>query len=225
MSLVERAVDAMNASLRREYKRILHLLRTGPETAESRHAIGLIVAAVKGEPRKYGKQAVGLLAAALGRDEATLYRFAQVASRWTAAELAQWLQRGEVTEHPLSWSHRVGVSAVSQRRLREELLRKVVEDGLSVRALARLAEDDRGPYRAGSRLVREAAVLVRRTKALREAWANPYGSSPEEVRHAISRELIERAKEEHAELVVQAQKALESIEALCTETHLEEPQS
>lgn len=225
MSPVERTVDAMNASLRREYKRILHLLRTDPETAESRHAIGLIVAAVKGEPRRYGKQAVGLLAAATGRDEATLYRFAQVAGRWTAAELAQWLERGEVAKHPLSWSHLVEASAVSQRRVREELLRKVVEEGLSVRALARLAEDSRGPYRSGDHLVREAAVLVRRTTALREAWANLYGSSPEEVRQAISRELIERAKKEHAELVVQAHKALEGIEALCTETDLEKPQS
>lgn len=225
MNPVERAVDAMNASLRREYKRILHLLEADPETIESRHAIGRVVGAVKGEPRRYGRQAVGLLAAALGRDEATLYRFAQVAGRWTSVELAQWLERGELTKHPLSWWHFVEASAVSQRRVREELLRKVVAEGLSVRALARLAEDSRGPYHAGDRLVREAAVLVRRTTALREAWAHLCGSSPEEVRHAISLELIERAKKEHAELVVQAHKALEGIEALCTETHLEKPQS
>lgn len=225
MSPVERAVDAMNASLRREYKRILHRLKTDPETLESRHAIGLIIGAIKGEPDTYGKQAVRLLAAALGRDEATLYRFAQVASRWSAADFTHWRERGEATNHPLSWWHFVEASAVSRRRAREELLRRVVEDGLSVRTLARLVEKSRRPYGTGSRFLREAESLIHRTRLLRQSWENVRGASPDEVRQITSRELIDRAKQLHAELVVQAQRALESIETLSTEIHLDDPQS
>ncbi len=221
MSSLNRASDAMNASLQREYKRILALLKTEPETIEARHAVGAVVAAVKRDPDKYGKQAVMLLASALGRDEATLYRFAQVAARWTSEEVAEWIARGEASRNRLSWWHFVEASAVSRRREREELLWRATADGLSVRVLARLAEKGRHPRRTGPRLVRELEVLVRRTSVLGETWDDLRRIGADEARNAISIDLLDRARALHAELVAHAERALGVVDALRREIDVE----
>src|SRR4051812_16978551 len=48
----------------------------------ARHRIGVVIADLKSAEHRYGASAVTKVAAELGRNEATLYRYAQVAEAW-----------------------------------------------------------------------------------------------------------------------------------------------
>lgn len=205
MSSVKRAGDAMNASLRREFKRIESLLRSAPESVEVRHKVGRLVVAMKRDPERYGKQAVALVATALGRDEATLYRFAQVATRWTEDEVAQLVARAKAKSQPLTWWHFVEASAVSRKRDRDELIRRAVDEGLSVRAVARLAARSGRAARTTGQLVREAESLTRRIAVLREHCANL---------RAMDADDIDRTRSAMARVVAEAERARAEIETI-----------
>lgn len=212
MSSVKRAADAMNASLRREFKRIQSLLRTAPESVEIRHQVGLLVMAMRRDPERYGKQAVALVARALGRDEATLYRFAQVASRWTEAEVAQWTTRAKSAGHPLTWWHLVEASAVARKRKRDDLVRRAIDEGLSVRAVSRLAGRAGRSSRTMSRLVHEAETLARRVATLREGCEELREASTGDA--SITFPALERARNAVADLVAQAERARTEIDSI-----------
>lgn len=214
MSSVKRAADAMNASLRREFKRIEALLRSAPEDVEVRHKVGLLVVALKRDSDRYGKQAVALVATALGRDEATLYRFAQVASRWTEAEVAHWVARAKAKGQPLSWWHFVEASAVARKRDRDELLRKTIDERLSVRAITRLAAGAGRQPRAMNRLVREVEGLVRRAATVREECASLRAVSSRVTLEAAA---IERARTATHALVAEAERTRSEVEALAAD--------
>ena len=224
MSSGERAGDAMNASLLREYKQIRARMRSGATTIEVRHAIGRIVAVVRADPERYGKRAVAALATALGRDEATLYRFAQVAARWTTEELAAWIARGRASGHPLSWWHLVKASAIPRKRDREELLERSIDEGLSVRALGRLAEAASQSGRGGGPLVREIEGVARRATALRERCSRLVGRDPAESRRQITRGTLERATAALARLATDVEKARADVDALAAALEVEETQ-
>lgn len=222
MSSAKRAADAMNAPLRRELQRIQALLRSAPDTVEARHDVGLVVLAVKREPERYGKQAVALLASALGRDEATLYRFAQVASRWTEREIAEWIARASAAGHPLSWWHFVEASAIARKRDRDELLRRAVEERLSVRALTRLAAQSTKSTRAPAQVARELEVLARRAAAARERCACFAAASGPDLGAAAFGAALSRARAAAATLAQEAERTRADIEAAASTIHLDD---
>lgn len=221
MISVKRAADAMSASLRREFKRIQSLLRSAPESVEVRHQVGLLVVAMRRDPERYGKQAVALVATALGRDEATLYRFAQVASRWTEADVAHWLARAKSKGHPLTWWHLVEASAVARKRERDDLVRRAIDEGLSVRAVSRLAARAGRSSRTMSRLVHEAETLARRVATLREGWEGLREASAGDA--SITFQALERARNAVADLVTQAERARTEIESIAVNATTDAP--
>ena len=130
------AVEEMNSPLRQKYGVIRDLFSKAVATdARARREVGAAILEIKTAPGKYGKGGVSLLARALGRDMATLYRYAQVAACWSAEELETILSRKDPAAQSLSWSHLVELAAVSSIHLRKALLSEALECGLSVREL------------------------------------------------------------------------------------------
>ncbi len=101
----------------------------------ARYRIGRLIADVKLSEQRYGARAVKNLAAALGRDEATLYRFALVAEAWNEQELEILLERKTPHGEPLSFSHLVELAQVSNKTTRQEMLEFALCYGVSVREL------------------------------------------------------------------------------------------
>lgn len=135
----QHAINEMNASLRRKYETIRELFSGNTaDTVRVRHQIGGMISEIRNAPDKYGARGVILLATALGRDETTLYRYGQVATRWTGDELGVLLKRVNIFGEPISWSHLVELTAVNSKRDRAALVERVLGEGLSVRELARV---------------------------------------------------------------------------------------
>jgi len=118
----------------------LRRLLSQPADSLTRHAIGSVVADLKAKAAEYGAGAVATAAAALGEDVPTLYRYAGVAERWTAAELARIVARKGRDGRPLSWSHLVVLAAVPSSATRERLMGRALSETLSVRELTVLAQ-------------------------------------------------------------------------------------
>lgn len=132
------------------------------EDASTRYRVGAHVRDLKEDEAKYGARAVARLAERLGRDEATLYRYALVAERWSVEAFGAYLGRLTPAGEPLSWTHFVELSTVEDAALREELARRAIAEGLSVRALALLrAARDTGKRERGSELGKVARELER----------------------------------------------------------------
>ncbi|WP_394842729.1 hypothetical protein LZC95_37365 [Pendulispora brunnea] len=133
---VRYAVDKMNIALRERYEELQTLLAeaTGKDV-RARYRIGRLIADVKGSEQRYGARAVKNLAAALGRDEATLYRFALVAEAWTESELETLLARKTPHGEPLSFSHLVELAQMASKSERTEMLEYALAYGVSVREL------------------------------------------------------------------------------------------
>jgi hypothetical protein len=178
------SLENMNHALRDK----LALLRTLFATAaadniKARYKIGVIIAEVRAAEDRYGSRAVATLAVALGRDEATLYRYGTVAATWSEAQVERLLDRSGVDGQPLSWSHLIYVATAPSSR-REELVNQVLSEGLSVRALkGRVCADGvHAPVRGAlpeahslvglKRLVHAIESLTKRVEAHRigEAW-------------------------------------------------------
>ncbi|WP_394822128.1 hypothetical protein [Pendulispora albinea] len=101
----------------------------------ARYRIGRLIKDVKGSEQRYGARAVKNLAAALGRDEATLYRFALVAEAWTEEDLDVLLARKTPHGEPLSFSHLVELAQIQDKNRRSEMLEFALSYGASVREL------------------------------------------------------------------------------------------
>jgi ActR/RegA family two-component response regulator len=121
---------------------IEHLRRLFSRAPDSltRHAIGSTIADLKARPSEYGGGAVATAAVALGEDVPTLYRYAGVAERWSAPELARIVARKGSDGRPLSWSHLVVLAAVPSAATREQLMKRALSETLSVRELTVLAQ-------------------------------------------------------------------------------------
>lgn len=124
----------MNSALRAKYVVLRDLLaRADADELRSRHHIGLVVLQVLAGPGTYGTHAVGTLASALKRSEATLYRYAQVAKYWDTAAIELLLR----AHGGVSWSHLIELAGVTSARTRERLTQETLAEALSVRALVR----------------------------------------------------------------------------------------
>jgi hypothetical protein len=106
----------------------------------TRYRIGQVIAALRESPGLYGTRAVGSLADAVGRDEATLYRYAQVVDCWDGEALEALLQRSGAPA--LSWSHLLVLAGVADDERRSVLLEEVLSEGVSVRKLARQVREE-----------------------------------------------------------------------------------
>jgi hypothetical protein len=212
-------MNAMNEHLRRAYDSIRDLLAGAARVdVRTRHAIGAIIVEVKRSRHKYGARAVLQLSEALGTDEQTLYRSAGVAETWTAEQLDALLDRTTPLGQPLTWSHFVLLSGVADRERRERLFERTVGEGLSVRTLAALVDEEstQAPAQAPSfdRIVRTAERLTREMESAHHELVLQLAVAPRDrqVREAI----------EH---VIAATERLRSLLADATErlvAHVEE---
>jgi hypothetical protein len=134
----------MTPELREQYNVVRKLLSTTTAAdARTRYRVGVVVLEIKRSEDRYGTRAVALLAAALCRNEATMYRYGAVAEAWTATEVEEILLQRMPGGEPISWCHLQEI-AISPREKRESLLRKTVAKGLSLRELTELARGERG---------------------------------------------------------------------------------
>lgn len=173
--LIARAIRQMCPALREQYDSLRRLLATATAAdVKARYRVAQLVAEIKTREDRYGARAVPLLAAALRRDESTLYRYATVAETWDETALADVMLMRLPNREPLSWSHLLELAAVTSPETRERLLQETLAAGLSVRALAALSRGE--PVRGASapelhRLERMAGVeeLVTRRFVLDDA--------------------------------------------------------
>jgi DNA-binding NarL/FixJ family response regulator len=113
--------------------------------ARTRYAIGATIAEIKARPAQYGSGRIALVAAALREDVPSLYRHAAVAERWSAGEVEELLERKGADGKGLSWSHLVALGAVTGAVVRAGLVERALAEGLSMRALSRLANASAPP--------------------------------------------------------------------------------
>jgi hypothetical protein len=205
------AVEAMCAPLREQYERARALLDSAATgTVRTRHEVGCIVARIKHDEQRYGQQAVGRLAAALRRDETSLYRYAAVAECWDATEFVELSERRDALGRPLSWSHWVQLSAIADERARRALLERALRDGLSVRAIRVLAEG-RGRPRAAAT---DALLRVHARSAQRSVtqWA-ALDAALTERRPTVPCPALDSAIEVQRRVVASATRLLERMQA------------
>ncbi|WP_394824984.1 hypothetical protein [Pendulispora albinea] len=141
--LIDRAKRDMGDAIKSRYREARSLLRTAT-TGESlaRYRVGRLVREIREHTDRYGNLSVGLLAAALGYDEATLHSYARVVESWPdQSEFNELLRRYMPNGSPLSWAHLLELSIVSTRDERERLITDVLTHGLSVRDLVALVRD------------------------------------------------------------------------------------
>ena len=99
-----------------------------------RYAVGEIVAEVRRATAFHGTSGVAALSRATGEDEASLYRFANVAECWSAAAVRKLLaQPKEPRAGRLSWSHLVRLATIGDATERDRWITRVRRQGLSVR--------------------------------------------------------------------------------------------
>jgi hypothetical protein len=149
-----------NDALREQCERIRVLLeRPDAATLQIRYEVAVLVADVKQRTERYGLDAVGEIARTLRRARAALYRNAAVAERWPPHVFHARVERS--AGHAPSWSHWVLLASVSNAARRDALLERVCMEGLSVRAVRRLAVGT-GPEATAVALVNTHIRRVRR---------------------------------------------------------------
>jgi hypothetical protein len=118
-----------------------------PRSDATRYAMGAIVNELRAHPKRYGRNAVSVAAAAIGEDIPGLYRFATVAERWSADKVMALLKPRKGRR--LLWSHLVAVAPVEAAVVRRRLLRRALREQLSVRQLAEACEHERQAMTGG----------------------------------------------------------------------------
>lgn len=129
------AIDSLDVALREKVAALRELLEGKPSDARTRYRIGAIVAELKADTERYGERAVALAAAALGQDEASLYRHARVAERWTFSEFEELLSRTRRDGRSPSWSHMVQLSSVTSKPLLRSIFQRMLDENMTVRQL------------------------------------------------------------------------------------------
>jgi DNA-binding response OmpR family regulator len=110
-------------------------LLTKRQDIRTRYAVGSIVAAVKANVDRYGRSAVATIAAAVGEDVPSLYRYAAVTERWSEPAVEALLARRGRGGRPLSWSHLVLLGTIESVVVRDSLIQEALDESLSVRRL------------------------------------------------------------------------------------------
>lgn len=133
------------SALRARIETLRELLRAVPLENVGRYRVGAVVAELKAQPEVYGAGAVQLVASALAQDEASLYRHARVAERWTLVEFEALVARRMRDGSAPTWSHLVVLASVDSKARRERLLERILGESLSVRRLEEVVRetDDR----------------------------------------------------------------------------------
>lgn len=130
-----RELDA-HPALRHKYEKLVKIV-AGLATNEARrkHAIGLTVAEMHGDEKKYGKKSVVTLATLLAIDKSTLNDYARVARAWrTARELTAVLRERNTVGIPITFSHLVEIAGFVKEQ-RGRLLKLVRDNNLTVEQL------------------------------------------------------------------------------------------
>lgn len=129
------------AALSGRIEMLRELLRAAPLDGLARYRVGRVVAELKAEPEVYGHSAVQVAASALGQDEASLYRHARVAERWSASEFDALLGRRMRDGSRPSWSHLVVLASIDSTSRRDQLLERMLDESLSVRRLEEVVRE------------------------------------------------------------------------------------
>ena len=106
--------------------------------ARARYDIALLIKQVWDKDCGYGKRAMSQLAAAIGWNTATIYRYKDIAEHFSRDEFERLLERDGKYGRPLSWRHFFELLKVGQGEERQKLLDAVIDDGLSARQLGKL---------------------------------------------------------------------------------------
>jgi hypothetical protein len=135
--------SGMNAVLRQRCTAIQKLLAdVAVNEIGTRYEVGAIIRSVVETKGTYGDGAVELLAEALGRDAASLYRYAAVAKTWPEAEMRDISRRPNAHGEPLSWSHWVELARAPKTW--RQWLELALLESWSVRRLAREIDAELG---------------------------------------------------------------------------------
>jgi hypothetical protein len=220
-SRVEAAVRAMNGALRKRYETIRACLAEARSSdARARWRAASEMRAVRDGEGRYGAQAIPRLARALGRDEATLYKYIAVAECWTEAAFDALLAKTTVHGVPLSFSHFVELAAIDSVARRSALFERALAEGLGVRELARLGRESVDPTPASgetSALRRSLSEIVAGTRRMHEhllGWSPVLGRLEDaDVDEPGLDELLETAIEAHKALRAEEGLALRRLEA------------
>ncbi len=140
-----------NDEMKREVRNALGAIRellsvSDAQEANAKYKVGRQVLAVQ---TKYGKRAVKMLIEELGYGKDVLYNAARVVKTWDEPAFAKLLQSKGAKEMSLSFSHFVKLSQEERQEVRAALVRKVLEEGLSVDETAALVKLHR--VKSGSR--------------------------------------------------------------------------
>lgn len=183
---------------------------------EARYNAGRLLLGVRRAPGTYGSHAVAQLAAELGRDTATLYRYALVPERWSPAQMAVLIARRTSKNNPLSWSHWVELAQIESDTLRASLLERTLHQSLSVRELTKIIQQQSESDGGKPTTVREALMSIvaqaeRLSAQISGDLADVFEAQKPKPgdRHLYT--LISRAIESHEAL---AARALTRVEAL-----------
>jgi len=135
----EARVLEMSEKHRKAYEEIRRLLDGECHgLATAWYAVGREVAKITTDT-KYGDKTIIKIARALGRDKTLLYDAGCVAETWTQRQFEKLLtRRDKVRGNRLSWSHFIELAKkVIDSDRRGQLIKKVLNEGLSVRELKR----------------------------------------------------------------------------------------
>ena len=220
---VERSVKRLSPALQARYLKLQKLFdEVATSEVKVRYEIGVIVAEVMAAKDKYGTDAVGALAKALGKNKATLYRAAEVMRTWTKRDLTALLRRKNIHGLPLTWSHLVELSLVDSKDERDELISRALEHGLTVRDIVmmirkRRMPGARVPLTLGERLatsgLRQMVSMAQTLAHKAERWdEDVFVQLRDDALTPDVTELLEQAKAANETMVEVARANIENIE-------------
>ncbi|MFI5296976.1 MAG: hypothetical protein ACHREM_02670 [Polyangiales bacterium] len=156
-------VDVL-ATICERVRRLYSDSRSGMSLA--RFDIGVEIRNVMDDDRRYGRHGVRRIAAAVGRDEDSLYRYALLPAAWSREGFAALCARPSRKGVPLSLSHFILI-AEQPEPVRERLVRFALAEAPSVIALRKYAKELASPLPAKVHRERPAeAVLQRGLRAI-----------------------------------------------------------
>ena len=107
------------------------LLRADRSDVEARYEISVLLCGIL-ESAKYGKKAIESMEVEIGLSHQSLYRIAKVARAWPKVEFASVSKKRNSKGWPLTWSHWQVLATVKDESLRESLLRRALDESLTV---------------------------------------------------------------------------------------------
>jgi hypothetical protein len=199
----------MNRALREQCILVQRLLaEAATDEIDTRYKVGVIIRSImEAKEGKYGEHAIECLAAALGHNPATLYRFAAVARMWSESEMTVLSRRPNAHGEPLSWSHWMELARA--KATWRQWLEVALLESWSVRRLAREIDAelaDKGSAKTPAEDTTRAALV--------EAVKHGERTSSEMQSFAALLDRLEherRRPREIAELLVQARQVFGDV--------------